>query len=185
MPAPAATRSSNTALLSTARRCSRIHHRAGTARRPAGVRTVARSHRPTGWSSSLNRHRFRHSVVAIALDQGVKLEAISKVLGHSSVRTTKDTYGMLQLSTKKAAGRPHRRRVHKIVAAWWLPAWLTRTKAVMCRRWSGAPPGSQNLRMKTTWHKRRLSRPESAVPGPFRRVLSSLLSSPAVTPPAR
>lgn len=46
-------------------------------------------------------HRLRHSAVAVLLDAGVPLEAVSETVGHSSIRTTKDIYGKL-LDTGRA-----------------------------------------------------------------------------------
>lgn len=43
-------------------------------------------------------HRLRHSAVAVLLDAGVPLEAVSETVGHSSIRTTKDVYGRLLTS---------------------------------------------------------------------------------------
>lgn len=40
-------------------------------------------------------HRLRHSAVAVLLDAGVPLEAVSETVGHASIRTTKDVYGRL------------------------------------------------------------------------------------------
>ena len=43
-------------------------------------------------------HRLRHSAVAVLLDAGVPLEAVSETVGHASIRTTKDVYGWLLAS---------------------------------------------------------------------------------------
>jgi integrase len=51
----------------------------------------------------LNPHRLRHCMAAVALDAGVPLEVLSELLGHSSIRVTKDVYGTLLLGTKAAA----------------------------------------------------------------------------------
>lgn len=49
----------------------------------------------------LHPHRLRHSAVAVLLDAGVPLEAVSETVGHASIRTTKDIYGKL-LGTGRA-----------------------------------------------------------------------------------
>lgn len=46
-------------------------------------------------------HRLRHTAVAVLLDAGVPLDAVSETVGHSSIRLTKDTYGKL-LDTGRA-----------------------------------------------------------------------------------
>jgi integrase len=51
----------------------------------------------------LNPHRMRHCMAAVAIDAGVPLEVLSELLGHSSIRVTKDVYGTLLLGTKAAA----------------------------------------------------------------------------------
>lgn len=38
-------------------------------------------------------HELRHSTASLMLAEGVPLEVVSVVLGHASIRTTKDTYG--------------------------------------------------------------------------------------------
>lgn len=40
-------------------------------------------------------HEMRHSAASLLLAQGVPLEVVSEVLGHSSIRITKDVYGHL------------------------------------------------------------------------------------------
>lgn len=40
-------------------------------------------------------HELRHSCASLLLAQGVPLEVVSEVLGHSSIRVTKDVYGHL------------------------------------------------------------------------------------------
>lgn len=40
-------------------------------------------------------HELRHSAASILLAQGVPLEVVSEILGHSSIRVTKDVYGHL------------------------------------------------------------------------------------------
>lgn len=46
-------------------------------------------------------HRLRHSAVAVLLDAGVPIDAVSETVGHASIRTTKDIYGKL-LDTGRA-----------------------------------------------------------------------------------
>ena len=38
-------------------------------------------------------HELRHSAASILLNSGVPLEMVADVLGHASIRTTKDIYG--------------------------------------------------------------------------------------------
>jgi integrase len=38
-------------------------------------------------------HELRHSAASLMLAEGVKLQVVSEVLGHSSIRTTSDVYG--------------------------------------------------------------------------------------------
>ncbi len=40
-------------------------------------------------------HELRHSAATFMLTQGVPLEVVADLLGHSSIRITKDTYGPL------------------------------------------------------------------------------------------
>jgi integrase len=53
--------------------------------------------------NGLNPHRLRHSMAAVALEARVPVEVLSELLGHSSIRVTKDIYGTLLLNTKAAA----------------------------------------------------------------------------------
>ena len=48
-------------------------------------------------------HELRHSAASILLAQGVPLEVVSEVLGHASIRMTKDVYGHLIGSQKRDA----------------------------------------------------------------------------------
>lgn len=48
-------------------------------------------------------HELRHSAASIMLAQGVPLEVVSEVLGHSSIRMTKDVYGHLIGNQKRDA----------------------------------------------------------------------------------
>ena len=48
-------------------------------------------------------HDARHSAASIMLAQGVPLHVVSEVLGHSSIRLTKDVYGHLEASARQAA----------------------------------------------------------------------------------
>jgi integrase len=38
-------------------------------------------------------HELRHSAASLMLAQGVKLQVVSQVLGHASIRMTADVYG--------------------------------------------------------------------------------------------
>jgi integrase len=48
-------------------------------------------------------HEARHSAASVMLAQGVPLEVVSEVLGHSSIAITKDVYGHLVEGAKRAA----------------------------------------------------------------------------------
>jgi integrase len=48
-------------------------------------------------------HEARHSAASLMLAQGVPLHVVSEVLGHSSIRLTKDVYGHLEASTRQGA----------------------------------------------------------------------------------
>jgi integrase len=48
-------------------------------------------------------HELRHSAASIMLAQGVPLEVVSGVLGHSSIRMTKDVYGHIMAPQREAA----------------------------------------------------------------------------------
>jgi integrase len=50
-----------------------------------------------------NLHQLRHSAASIMLAQGVPLETVSAILGHSNLSTTKDVYGHLDVQQKKRA----------------------------------------------------------------------------------
>lgn len=65
---------------------------------PVDARNFARELRKLGSDAGVegvHPHRLRHSAVAVLLDAGVPLEAVSETVGHASVRTTKDIYGKL------------------------------------------------------------------------------------------
>lgn len=47
----------------------------------------------------INCHLFRHSFARLWKDQGQSIESLSKILGHTSVATTWDTYGTEDLQT--------------------------------------------------------------------------------------
>ena len=51
----------------------------------------------------VNPHKLRHSAASLALAEGVPLEVVSELLGHSSIRTTKDVYGHLVGHQKEQA----------------------------------------------------------------------------------
>jgi integrase len=48
-------------------------------------------------------HELRHSAASIMLAQRVPLEVVSEVLGHASIRMTKDTYGHIMAPQKREA----------------------------------------------------------------------------------
>lgn len=48
-------------------------------------------------------HELRHSAASLMLAQGVKLQVVSEVLGHSSIRMTADVYGHVQAPDRQAA----------------------------------------------------------------------------------
>lgn len=48
-------------------------------------------------------HELRHSAASLMLAQGVKLQVVSEVLGHSSIRMTADVYGHVLAPDRKAA----------------------------------------------------------------------------------
>lgn len=48
-------------------------------------------------------HELRHSAASLMLAQGVQLQVVSEVLGHSSIRVTADVYGHILAPDRKAA----------------------------------------------------------------------------------
>ena len=48
-------------------------------------------------------HEARHSAASVMLAQGIPLEVVSEVLGHSSIYLTKDVYGHLVEGAKRDA----------------------------------------------------------------------------------
>jgi integrase len=38
-------------------------------------------------------HELRHTAGSLMLDAGIRLEVVSRILGHSSIRVTADVYG--------------------------------------------------------------------------------------------
>jgi integrase len=48
-------------------------------------------------------HELRHSAASLMLAQGVKLQVVSEVLGHASIRMTADVYGHVQAPDRQAA----------------------------------------------------------------------------------
>ncbi len=48
-------------------------------------------------------HELRHSAASLMLAQGVKLQVVSEILGHSSIRMTADVYGHILAPDRKAA----------------------------------------------------------------------------------
>lgn len=71
---------------------------------PVDARNFGRELKRLGTDAGIegvHPHRLRHSAVAVLLDAGVPLEAVSETVGHASIRTTKDIYGKL-LGTGRA-----------------------------------------------------------------------------------
>jgi integrase len=48
-----------------------------------------------GLPERLRFHDLRHTAAALMIDEGASLEQVKKILGHSSIRVTSDTYGHL------------------------------------------------------------------------------------------
>ncbi|HEY1988120.1 MAG TPA: tyrosine-type recombinase/integrase [Acidimicrobiales bacterium] len=62
-------------------------------------RSICRSAELGNW----HPHELRHSAASLMLAQGVKLQVVSEVLGHSSIRMTADVYGHILAPDRKAA----------------------------------------------------------------------------------
>ena len=60
-------------------------------------------------------HELRHSAASLMLAQGVKIQVVSQVLGHSSIRMTADVYGHLLDPDRKEAAEA-------IGAVLWIPS---------------------------------------------------------------
>jgi integrase len=50
-------------------------------------------------------HELRHSAASLMLAEGVKLQVVSEVLGHSSIRMTADVYGHILAPDRQAAAQ--------------------------------------------------------------------------------
>lgn len=50
-------------------------------------------------------HELRHSAASLMLAEGVKLQVVSEVLGHSSIRMTADVYGHILAPDRQAAAK--------------------------------------------------------------------------------
>jgi integrase len=50
-------------------------------------------------------HELRHSAASLMLAEGVKLQVVSEVLGHSSIRMTADVYGHILAPDREAAAK--------------------------------------------------------------------------------
>jgi integrase len=50
-------------------------------------------------------HELRHSAISLLLAAGVPLEIVSEVVGHSSIRITKDIYGHLEERQRAVAAQ--------------------------------------------------------------------------------
>lgn len=59
----------------------------------------------TAGVGKITPHELRHSAASLLLAQGVPLHVVSEVLGHSSIRETKDTYGHLVTEDSKRAAK--------------------------------------------------------------------------------
>ena len=75
----------------------------GTAIDPANLRHYFEALALRAGLGHRHPHELRHSAASIMLAQGVPLEVVSEVLGHSSIRVTKDTYGHIMAPAKEAA----------------------------------------------------------------------------------
>jgi integrase len=74
--------------------------------RPLDPRNVYRDFRAVCERAGLGRwhpHELRHSAASLMLAQGVPLEVVSDVLGHSSIRITADVYGHVLAPQRQAA----------------------------------------------------------------------------------
>jgi integrase len=67
----------------------------GTAVDPDNFRNLTYSVTEKAGIGRWSPHELRHSAASLLLAQGVPLEVVSEVLGHSSIRITKDVYGHL------------------------------------------------------------------------------------------
>jgi integrase len=56
-------------------------------------------------------HKLRHSAATILLGQGVPLDVVSDILGHSSIRMTKDTYTQFVIARQEGAAEAMDRAV--------------------------------------------------------------------------
>jgi integrase len=68
---------------------------AGTALDPRNVRRAIGDLTDAAGLGRWSPHELRHSAASLLIAQGVRLELISEMLGHSSIRVTKDVYGHL------------------------------------------------------------------------------------------
>lgn len=73
---------------------------------PVDPRNCYREFRAICEAAGLGRwhpHELRHSAASLMLAQGVKLQVVSELLGHSSIRMTADVYGHVLAPDRKAA----------------------------------------------------------------------------------
>lgn len=73
---------------------------------PIDPRNLYREFRQICEASGLGRwhpHELRHSAASLMLAQGVKLQVVSEVLGHSSIRMTADVYGHVLAPDRRSA----------------------------------------------------------------------------------
>jgi integrase len=67
----------------------------GTAIDPANFKNACYRLTDAAGVGRRSPHELRHSAASLLIAQGVRLELISELLGHSSIRITKDVYGHL------------------------------------------------------------------------------------------
>ena len=75
---------------------------------PLDPRNVHRDFQTVCTKAKLGRwhpHELRHSAASLMLAQGVPLQVVSEVLGHSSIRMTADVYGHVLQPQRRDAAR--------------------------------------------------------------------------------
>jgi integrase len=73
---------------------------------PIDPRNMYREFRDICESAGIGKwhpHELRHSAASLMLAQGVKIQVVSEVLGHSSIRMTADVYGHVLAPDRQAA----------------------------------------------------------------------------------
>jgi hypothetical protein len=56
-------------------------------------------------------HELRHSAASLMLAQGIKIQVVSQVLGHASIRMTADVYGHIMDPDRAGSGKRYGRNV--------------------------------------------------------------------------